>query len=318
MEPNNRAEAEMLGFSFKSSIINKASDDQLSKLGRGWIWANKGTIDHLKTCIAEKGWAVTPGRWKDGWKNGSEGQFLGSSTAFLDFDGGVSLTTIVADPFIQESAAFIYTTASHGKKTGDRFRVVFQLDQQVHELDKFNKVIKGLKKLVPGSDDAITGVSCLFGNTRAELIDFKATNRLPIDNCLEEYKRHFSPKQRIVKNHSCQANDMFEKTENRTLDNLRGWLESIPSDGYEKWIKVGAWIKSVSLSEDISEEQGLDLFSEWSIQNYIGEKNRRNDLFEIEKTWDELNGGTYGLTKIRNLHFDELAKRLLSESNKTV
>ena len=110
---------------------------------------------------------------------------------------------------------------------------------------------------------------------------------------------------------------MFEKTKNRTLDNLRGWLESIPSDGYEKWIKVGAWIKSVSLSEDISEEQGLDLFSEWSVQNYIGEKNRRNDLFEIEKNWDQLNGGTYGLTKIRNLHFDELAKRLLSKSNKT-
>ena len=85
------------GFAFKQSIKNKNTDEQLRKLGMGWIWAEGGSREHLRDCLAQKGWAVTPGKWMDGWKNAHKSEFIQAHFIFLDFDGDRRLVDAVAD-----------------------------------------------------------------------------------------------------------------------------------------------------------------------------------------------------------------------------
>ncbi len=313
-----------MGFSFKQSIRNKATDDELCKLGMGWVWADCGNREHLRDCLTAKGWAVTPGRWRDGWKNNHKSEFLSAHFIFLDFDGGLKLTEAVANPFVQAQAAFIYTTASHGKKPGDRFRVVFELSHDVSDVHTFNRVLTGLKAKLPGSDDAINGVSCLFGNDRAKVIDFDADNSLDVTECLDEWQRVEDKRShdRSVKQRA--ATSLFQGSTNDTENNLRRWLAPVPSNGYDRWIRVGAWLKSIAYSGEISEEQGESIFMDWSIANYQGVKERRNDPNVIERTWESLTGGkngadgwvrANGLIKIRALYHETILEQLNVISN---
>ena len=311
------------GFAFKQSIKNKATDEQLRKLGMGWIWAEGGSREHLRDCLTNKGWAVTPGKWKDGWKNAHKSEFIQAHFIFLDFDGDRRLVDVVADPFVQRSASFIYTTASHGKKPGDRFRIVFELDADVFDLTTFNRVLTGLKTLVPGSDVMINGVSCLFGNDRAKVIDFDPDNRLSVPDCLTKWEE---VERREVENRQQkkrQAVSLFEGTSNDTERNLRRWLQPVPSNSYDRWIKVGAWIKSVVYSGEIDEAQGEAIFTDWSIANYEGVKERRNDPAVIERTWESLTGGrngadgfvrANGLLNIRRLYHESILEQLTADN----
>lgn len=312
------------GFAFKQSIKNKATDEQLCKLGMGWIWAEGGSREHLRDCLTNKGWAVTPGKWKDGWKNAHKSEFIQAHFIFLDFDGDRRLVDVVADPFVQRSASFIYTTASHGKKPGDRFRIVFELDADVFDLSTFNRVLTGLKALVPGSDVMINGVSCLFGNDAAKVIDFDPDNRLSVPECLikcDEVERLAVENRQQKKR---QAASMFEGTSNDTERNLRRWLHPVPSNSYKRWIEVGAWIKSVVYSGEIVEAQGESIFTDWSIANYVGIKEKRNDLAVIERTWEGLTGGRQGtdgfvrangLLNLRRLYHETILGQLTANDN---
>ena len=226
----------------------------------GWIWAEGGSREHLRDCLTQKGWAVTPGKWKDGWKNAHKSEFIQAHFIFLDFDGDRRLVDAVADAFVQRSASFIYTTASHGKKSGDRFRIVFELDADVFDLSMFNRVLTGLKALVPGSDVMINGVSCLFGNDRVKVIDFDPDNRLAVAECLAKWEQF---ERREVENRQQkkqQAVSMFEGNSNDTENNLLCWLQTVPSNSYDHWIKVGAWIKSVVYSGEITEDHAEPIF----------------------------------------------------------
>lgn len=307
------------GFAFKQSIRNKATDEQLRKLGMGWIWAEGGTREHLRDCLTQKGWAVTPGKWKDGWKNAHKSEFIQAHFIFLDFDGDRPLVDAVADPFVQKNAAFIYTTASHGKKPGDRFRIVFELDADIFDLSTFNRVLTGLKVRVPGSDPMINGVSCLFGNDRARVIDFDPDNRLSVTDCLTQWEQVERKAVEYREQKKRPAASLFNGTNNDTENNLRRWLQPVPADSYDKWLNVGAWIKSVVVSGEIDDQQGLEIFTDWSITNYQGERERRNDPHFIERTWDNLTGGrngtdgfvrANGLINIRRLYYATILEQL--------
>ena len=308
------------GFAFKQSIINKASEEQLRKLGMGWIWADGGSREHLRDCLTVKGWAVTPGRWKGGWKNNHKSEFLQAHYIFLDFDGGRKLVDAVADPFVQKQAAFIYTTPSHGKPgKGDRFRVVFELDQDISDTATFNRVLTGLKTLLSGSDDAINAVSCLFGNDRAKVIDFDADNRLDTAECLRRWEGVENERRQNRAHKKLSAERLFTGTTNDTENNLRRWLLPVPSNSYDRWIKVGAWIKSVVCSGEITDDQGEAIFMDWSLANYSGEKHRRNDPQVVLTTWESLTGGrngsdgfvrANGLINIRKLYHTTILEQL--------
>lgn len=285
------------GFAFKRGIVNKATDEQLSKLGRGWVWCANGEPHHLVDCLTVKGWAVTPGKWNGGWKNSNMSTFWGADYVFLDFDGDVPLKEIKADPFVNSSALFLYTTASHGSKPGDRFRVVFKLDKKAEAMTQYNSILKGLREIVPGSDPAINVASCLYGCNYAEVHYFDLTNTLDLDFCIEMYELSRPP---VVVN-NITSSSFFTGGDHKTESNLRNWLAVVPADGYHKWMKVGAWLKSVTNTGDITDEQGLAIFTDWSIANYQGEKHNRDQPEYIQTTWERLKGGGYGLIKIKQL-----------------
>ena len=311
------------GFAFKQSIKNKATDEQLRKLGMGWIWAEGGSREHLRDCLTVKGWAVTPGRWRDSWKNAHKSEFLQAHFVFLDFDGDRRLVDVIADPFVQRTAAFVYTTASHGKKPGDRFRVVFEMDADVFDLTTFNRVLTGLKALVPGSDMVINGVSCLFGHDRAKVIDFDPDNRLSVTECLTHWEKVERQRTENRQQKKRQATTLFEGTSNDTENNLRRWLSPVPANSYDRWLKVGAWVKSVVYSGEIDDAQGEAIFTDWSITNYEGVKERRNDPAVIQQTWDGLAGGrngtdgfvrANGLINIRRLYHESILEQLTNDN----
>ena len=116
---------------------------------------------------------------------------------------------------------------------------------------------------------------------------------------------------------------MFEGTSNDTERNLRRWLQPIPANSYDSWIKVGAWIKSVVYSGEIDEAQGEAIFTDWSIANYEGVKERRNDPAVIERTWESLTGGrngadgfvrANGLLNIRRLYHESILEQLTADN----
>lgn len=285
------------GFSFKKGIVNKATDDQLSKLGRGWVWCEDGSPQHLLNCLTDKGWAVTPGRWQNGWKHSKNSIFWGATYMFLDFDGDVPMEGVLKDDFVNASALFLYTTASHGIKDGDRFRLVFKLDKPSVSLTQFDHILKGLKHIIPGSDPAINAASLLYGCDYAQVEVFNMDNTLDTDFCLEIYEMNKPPT--VIRNTT--SNTFFDGGVDMTERNVRGWLRNVPADGYNKWIKVGAWLKSISNSGELTEDQTLNIFIDWSIANYVGENNKRNDEDYITSCWDRLSGGGYGLVKLKQL-----------------
>jgi hypothetical protein len=282
------------GFSFKKGIVNKATDDQLSKLGRGWVWVEDGSPEHLLNCLTDKGWAVTPGRWQNGWKHSKNSVFWGATYMFLDFDGEVPMQSIIDSPFVKSTALFLYTTASHGIKKGDRFRVVFKLDNPCVCLSQYDKILKGLKHILPGSDPAINAASLLYGCNHAQVRIFDMENTLDSDFCLEIYEMN----RPVVVRNFTTSNRHFDGNTER---NVRTWLMNVPADGYNKWIKIAAWIKSIANSGELTEEQALNIFIDWSISNYVGENNKRNDEDYIVSCWDRLSGGGYGLVKLKQL-----------------
>lgn len=318
---------ETRGFSFLSEIENKANDEELKRLGRGWIWAPGGSSEHLLDCLTKKGWAVTPGQWKGGWKNNKQSEMFSASFVFLDYDGGRSLKSAVADHFNQTNASFIYTTFSHGIKSGDRYRIVYELDEPVladqgyDPVQRFNQILEGLKLLQPGSDPAINSVSCLFGNNRSPQIIQFGSNLLNTRRCLEAYQGAQQWRE-MKRNHRVEnVSNVFDGNISDTERNIRKWLEPIAADGYHRWRQVGSWLKGIAYTGEISEEQGLTIFTDWSIANYEGEKNQRNQPEVIERAWDSLDGyyvdkttgeikQCYGLIKLKHLYIATLLTEL--------
>ena len=71
------------------------------------------------------------------------------------------------------------------------------------------------------------------------MIDFDPANRLSVTECLarwEEVERQEVDNREQKKR---QAVSMFEGSSNDTENNLRRWLNPVPSKGYDRRIKVG-------------------------------------------------------------------------------
>ena len=79
----------------------------------------------------------------------------------LDFDDGkTTMETLLADDFIRNFAAFIYTTASH-TPAAPRLRVFFQLDRPIYSAEKYRLLRDSLMARYPAADRAHVDV-CRF------------------------------------------------------------------------------------------------------------------------------------------------------------
>ncbi len=233
------------GFSYRDNVVGKPPADSLRglMLGDQWIWAPGAQPEHLLNAVAEKGYAVTPARWRNGYKSKKRGVFLEASYLLLDFDANLSWAACKEHPYFNQFAAFAYTSASHGKPgKGDRFRVVFALDHVVTDAQVFDRLIEGLAMECPGSDPAINAASLLYGNPGAETHVFNLDNRLPTKTVY--FHRPIADAQKKLQHQSyVAANRGYE--EDSSLQRVQFWLHNIPNTSRDTWVRVAGCLRNI-------------------------------------------------------------------------
>jgi hypothetical protein len=93
--------------------------------------------------------------------------FVCSDFVAADVDEDLTIQEVLAQPFVQEFASFIHTTASHTSEN-PRFRVMFLLEETITKSNEWGDCLFGLAiKLI--SDRSIKDAArFFFGNSRAE------------------------------------------------------------------------------------------------------------------------------------------------------
>lgn len=89
-----------------------------------------------------------------------EENFIRSNILTVDIDQGMTLETALADPFIKENAALLYTTPSHTSEA-NRFRIVFVLDRMITEASEMRSAYTGIIRKF-GGDKACKDACRLF------------------------------------------------------------------------------------------------------------------------------------------------------------
>lgn len=268
----------------QKAIIGKPAPHEgwkLKALEHGWLqqaFTPEKLIDHLTGV----GGVVAPGHYQQGYytqdnRNGDGGPriwvdsnsgptrkekalFLRSNCFFADFDNdstksywkgeGLSWEDAKNDPLFNQSALFAYTTPSHqAPGYGDRFRVVFRLDQPITDAELYSGHHRAMLKLLPkeGAFDPSVGspAQCVFGNPGALVHIFSLENTLGV---LE------APVRLRPTNHNHQEQGL-------DLERLRNTLELISSDcDHEVWKTVGSAIRNLTSA---NEEEGLELWLWW-------------------------------------------------------
>ena len=120
------------------------------------------TLNELEKHI-HRGHAIA-GDFK-GWR--SRPNYRGTQVLFLDFDTGFSIQKALADSFISQYAALIYTSVRHGKDGEDRFRILFVTPEYLPK-EKAVRIQKQLGLKFPQADTACHSVlQPYYGNTNA-------------------------------------------------------------------------------------------------------------------------------------------------------
>ncbi|WP_043325494.1 VapE domain-containing protein [Cyanobium gracile] len=248
-------------------------------LGDGWI-SQELSPEELIDTLTVVGEAIAPGQYQPGRheidnRDGDGGDriwipipeetpgatarksretFLRSNIYFVDYDNdpekgdGLSWEAAKTEPLFIESALFAYTTPNHltqGK--GDRFRVVFRLDETITDVDTYISHHREMCSfLSPGFDRSMGPAQCVFGNPGALVHVFDLGNTL------------------TVRRHSGSTNEgQHHSLSGRCgdLDRLRSTLELINSDcDHNTWKQVGSAVRNLTSTD---EEAGLDVWLWW-------------------------------------------------------
>lgn len=88
--------------------------------------------------------------------------FIAAQFVAQDFDHW-SLEEAKRDPFIREYGSLLYTTPNHRKDgNGDRFRVVYELEEAIYEADEYQILIKSLLEKVPKADKSCSDIARIY------------------------------------------------------------------------------------------------------------------------------------------------------------
>jgi hypothetical protein len=149
-----------------------------------------------------KGKSFVPATLKqiDGLKKRQKSYWKSQQIIALDIDKGLSLDDALADQFINENAAFLYTTFSH-TSNHHKFRIVFALDKPIFNYGHFEKIWSYLSERIPQADSACKdGVRLFFGGREKYIINLN--NRLQVDTVLS--KKVFGSDIELLSNMSAQ------------------------------------------------------------------------------------------------------------------
>ena len=161
----------------KLDFKRKPQEKQISRIS-ATILNEVTTIDieELAQEISEKGKTVVLAEFKG--QRLSDAQFVGQELVMLDFDNNdiskqYTIEDLEQDEFMNDYACFFYRTFSDAKSKLDKFRVVFKLDNVVHDSAQISKIYQELFKKYPQADTSVGQPSRLFfgGNQSYEVID---------------------------------------------------------------------------------------------------------------------------------------------------
>ncbi|RYH70095.1 MAG: hypothetical protein EON54_01855 [Alcaligenaceae bacterium] len=119
-------------------IVNKASGEQL-KSASGQF-ENLDVKPEELAALIDRGFAFCA-QHHSGWR--ASKNFTVAGFLAVDIDHGLSVETVLNDPYFQQYGCLLYTTPSH-KADAHRFRVLFELETPIAEGEQLRQALTGL------------------------------------------------------------------------------------------------------------------------------------------------------------------------------
>lgn len=158
------------------TIINKPNS---SSVNHATNWQNQSlTLDQLVESI-KRGHAFSA-HFKDGYRKTQN--FICSDMIAADVDKAWTIDEMLAQSFVRDNAAFLYTTATHTPEA-HRFRIVFLLERTMIDAKEWAHALAGLGRKL-NADPTIKDSGRLFyGNSEANVY---LLNKTLSDGALDE------------------------------------------------------------------------------------------------------------------------------------
>lgn len=128
-----------------------------------------GTFENVDLSLVELAAEVGQGhafcaQHEKNWR--SKQNFTGSGFLAVDVDEGLRLEEALAHEFIQRFGGMIYTSPSHTEEA-HRFRIVFELEEPIHDRQMMEHALTGLIRKLGGDASCKDACRLFFGNTNA-------------------------------------------------------------------------------------------------------------------------------------------------------
>ena len=119
-------------------IVNKASGEILKRTNGQF--ENLDITPEKLAALIDHGYAFCA-QHRDGWRSAKN--FTVSGFLAVDIDHGLSVETVLSDPYFQQYGCLLYTTPSH-KSDAHRFRVLFELETPITDGAELRRALTGL------------------------------------------------------------------------------------------------------------------------------------------------------------------------------
>ena len=303
------------------SVNTTVKEKEGSKSAYPWNEVTTDLVEFLKHTTVD-GHSVMPALQPDHrWKN--KEMVRRYCTLIVDVDndptkghGFTSFEEATNNEFLVNNAVCMWSTPSSGKvEEGsnkyigqDRFRILFKLKKDIIVCDpQFNRdaydrtisqvkgYVKSLHQMIPGGDRGIGPFEPFFGTVNAKDVHIFNDGENLLD--VADIPEYVSAKTTHIGYDG--ETSAFTGSRSQSYENARRMVMCIPSDSYDRWTYVMGLLKNIA--QDFDDDQGCELAVEWSVENYEGEKNRRNNPDRVRTWWYEMqpgNGGWYALKEL--------------------
>ena len=137
--------------------------------------------------------------------------FLATDVLAVDIDGTLTIDEVITNPFVNENASFLYTTASHTADSA-RLRVVFFLDHTIENQEDVRAASTALAIRVSGDFAATDPARLFYGSSNAEIHRFDSILKKPVlDELIAQGKEH------LLKARTFSPSALFPSIQSSTL-----------------------------------------------------------------------------------------------------
>lgn len=191
-------------------------------------------------------------------------RFVSSSVIMIDVDDDNRVTDPTTVLHQLPEAAALFYTFSHGTK-GNRYRVVYQLDRPIHDVDLYKLVVESLLNElaamgIPVDSNAKSPTAIVRGGNSGYLLNgldakLDATERIALAR--QEHERRAALRK---ESYAHAIERKFTFPELLDMANTVGYIPSGSGD-MEKWSRIVYGIKNYVDIGAITETEGFELFS---------------------------------------------------------